>query len=269
MAEKMLSEEIEDVLFPSNSPGESPKAEESAEVASESESSPVEEPEANEPVEIPADPETLAKRLGIDVSEVYKTLKVPRGGGREPMTLGELKDLEANADEVQRMRVQYEDEQNKFRSERLKFTQELQVLGGALQQAAQSGQPLSDELVQKAQQAWQAEVEQQNALAREIAPELADDATIEKIEAAAAKVGAPKGFMQSGLPAWLQVRLARLSQLERRLEMAQAKQVKPTKTPSKAAPGKVKPTKAQLEERVRGSSDTEFAETVGSLLFGK
>ena len=263
--EPLLSDEIEGILFPK--PDESPEPAAAGEPeTSEGESPPV-DPEQPEPVEIPTTPDELAKKLGIDVSDVYN-LKVPRANGREPMTLGELKDLEANADEVQQLRVKFEDEQAAFRSERLKFTQELQVLGGALQQAMQSGSPLDQETVQKAQQAWQTEVEQQNALARQIAPELANEATVERIEAEAAQYGAPKGFMSSGLPAWIQIRLARLSQLEQRIESAKAKQVKPTKTPSKPAASQPKPTKAQVRERVQNADDAGFADEVGKLLFG-
>ena len=214
------------------------------------------------PAEVLDTLEAVAEKAGVKAKDLYK-VQIPMGKGEDPITLGEWKDRVQDLRSVDQVRAETEDERDNFRAERLKFQQELQVLGNALQHAQQTGK-LDDDTVARAAQAYQAEVEQQNQLARAAAPELAKDETVEQIDAVLEKYGAPKGVVRQGVPAWMQLALHRLSVLEGRLDAAKKSESKPKPKRSTAAPSKAGRSQQLVQAAREGRADPVAA--IASLL---
>ena len=260
------TEAVKDLLYPDESAGESQPE------VSEGENPPVDTPEAAggddgpEPVEIPATLGALAERLGVSEADLYDSLEVPRAGGREPIKLGALKDLEATSDEVAQLRAETEDQRSQMQAERLQFHQELQVLGSALKQAQETGK-FDESTLQQAAVSYQQSVERENAMALQVAPELGTDAGQQKVETALKRYGAPAGVLKQGLPAWMQVAFNRLATLEGRVEAAKAAETKPK--PVRTRPvGKPKVSQQVLRDQVKGGTMEDMNSAVQSLLYG-
>ena len=206
----------------------------------------------------------MAKKLGVEASELYE-VKIPLGKGDDSFTVSEAKHRMQELRTVDELRAATEDERDAFQAERLKYQQELEVVGKALQSALQTGS-VDESVIQQAQQAYQTQIEHEDQVARAAAPELAKDGRRGEIESILSKYGAPKGVMQSGVPAWMQLALNRLTTLEQRLERAKAKQDKPKPKKPKPAGKQSKSPDALVKAARSGRISPEQA--ARGIIFG-
>ena len=209
---------------------------------------------APEKVDVPKSLDELAEGLGVDVADLYK-LEVPLGGDREPITLGQLKDIGKAGSQIDLDRIEFDEKVTEFEAQQRKAAQDMADLIASLPRNA-----ITDELVGKIQQQRAAVQDREEKLLQAAIPGWSDPVVKERERTVMGdylnEFGFPKGFLDTVVDHKTQALIRDAAMRKQRLATAldQVRQVKNTghgvttkASKPKSGAGKKSPPKTRAE----------------------
>lgn len=212
----------------------------------------------------PTDLKSLAEQLGVEVKDLYD-LQIPsRQEGKEPWSLGKLKDLAAEHDEFTLRTLRFDEESRTKEAELTRSQGELHELWAALPPAA-----LKPEVLEKAREKYETRLKTERNRTLEVIPEWRDDAVMKREREALAEhlegYGFPKGYLESIYDHRTLKYIRANWQRETRLKAA-LERIKPRKqkTPSRSTPTTPRKGNGQFTHQASGQ-DAEAAAFLAAL----
>ncbi len=211
----------------------------------------------------------LAEAQGVKVEDLYK-LTIPMRDGGEPVTLGDLKDRAAKAQNLDLLSVEIEDRRTEFENSMIRARQELSEVVSLLPEVPPA-------LIERARAAHLENVDRERAALLVVKPEWADEGTFRRAQDDILEAVADYGFRRSDLDLVIDHRLTKLlhdfAGLKKRVAAANAR----VKEIRDAQPKGGKRVSEEKQRRTRRDAAAERAKTgstgdkvaaVGNLLLG-